>query len=145
MMIPWRAGGQVRQGIVRFWLAPVAFDPDVAVAVMIPVAVDPLGVGVGWFHVRAGDPDILVTVVAVVAGVPRPVGVLMRWWRDAFDRPLWRTDADDDLGLRNACGEKYCAGKSGEQFLHRAISLVLNYGTSFSVSKLLWRSGILTG
>jgi hypothetical protein len=123
MMIPWRAVRLARQGIEVFNLAPVAFDPDVTVAVVVPVAVDPAGVGVGWFNVRAGDPYVLMTVVAVIAGVPGPVGVFVGWGRDAFDGTRWRTDADYDLGLCNACGKKKCAGDSNESFLHRAISL----------------------
>jgi hypothetical protein len=102
----------------------VAFHPYITVATMIPMTIDPAGVGVGWFHIVSGDPDVCVVVPAVIAGVPGPVGVFVRWWRHDFDRTRWwRADADYDLGLGNACGEKECAGESGEEFFHRAISL----------------------
>jgi hypothetical protein len=100
----------------------VAFDPDVAFAVVVPVAVDPVGVGVGWFHVGSGNPNIPVTVPAVVAGVPGPVWVLVRWGRNVLDGTGRWADPDDDLGLCNACREEECAGDSGEDFLHRAVS-----------------------
>jgi hypothetical protein len=105
MMIPWRAMWAVRQGIVVLSsLAPVAFDPDIAAVSVGPVAFDPAGVGVGWFDVGSGNPDVAVAVPAVVAGVPGPVGMLMRWDRDDFNRTRrWWTDADDDLGLCDAC------------------------------------------
>jgi hypothetical protein len=101
MMIPWRATGATRRDIeVRFGLAPVTFDPNVAAAMVVPVAFDPVGVGVGWFHVVSGNPDIAVVFPAVVAGVPGPVGVLVRWWRDDLNRARWWwTDANNDLGL----------------------------------------------
>ena len=58
-MIPWRAIGPARHGIEGFFsLTPVTFYPDVAVAVMVPVAGDPAGMGMGWFHVGSGDPDV---------------------------------------------------------------------------------------
>jgi hypothetical protein len=101
----------------------VAFDPDIAFAAMVPVPLDPTGVGVGWFHVVSGNPDVTIAVPAVVAGVPRPVRVLVGWRRDDFVGSLGRPNAYDDLGLCNAHGEKNCAGGSGKEFLHSAISL----------------------
>jgi hypothetical protein len=96
-------------------LAPVSFDPDPSIATAIPVAGDPADVGVGWFDVITGDPYVLVAVPAVIAFVPGPAGVLVGWRRDYFNRTRWRgTDADDYLGLHDACGEKECAGDGGE-------------------------------
>jgi hypothetical protein len=100
---------------VSFDLAPVAFDPDPSIATAIPVAGDPTGVGVGWFDVITGDPYVLVAVPTVIAFVPGPAGVLVGWRRDYFNGAWWRrTDANDDLGLRDAGGEKERAGDSGE-------------------------------
>jgi hypothetical protein len=100
----------------------VAFHPDIAFAMVVPVAVDPTSVGMGWFDVGSGNPDITVAVPAVVAGVPGPIGVLVGWGRNTLDRTGRRADPDDDLGLCNACREEEGAGDSGEDFLHRAIS-----------------------
>jgi hypothetical protein len=123
MMIPWRALRETRRvSRVRFRLTPVAFDPDVTFAVMVPVPVHPTSVGVGWFHVGSGNPDVGAAVPAVVAGVPGPIGVLVGWGRNVLDRTCGWADPDDDLGLCNACGKEERAGDSGEDFLHRAIS-----------------------
>jgi hypothetical protein len=83
----------------------VAFNPDVAAAPVVPVTVDPAGVGVGWFHVGSGNPDVAIAVPAVVAGVPGPVGVFVWRTRNDFMWPLGGTDTDDDLGLCNACNK----------------------------------------
>jgi hypothetical protein len=101
----------------------VAFDPDVAVATAVPVALDPTSVGVGWFHVVSGNPDIAVAIPAMVAIVPCPFGMLVGWRRNVLNWALWWTDADDDLGLCNTSGEKKCTSENGEEFFHRAISL----------------------
>jgi hypothetical protein len=109
----------------RIRLAPVAFDPDVAFAVVVPVAVDPVSVGVGWFDVSSGDPDVGAAVPAVVAGVPGPVGMLVWGRRNGFIRTRRGTDANDDLGLCNSCGEQKAAGGSEKEFLHRILLVVL--------------------
>jgi hypothetical protein len=101
----------------------VTFNPDVAATPVIPVAVDPARVGVGWFNVVSGNPDISIAVPAVVACVPCPVGVLMWWWRYDFVRSFGGTDTDNDLSLSHACGEQEGAGNCREEFLHLAISL----------------------
>jgi hypothetical protein len=103
-------------------LAPVTFYPDIAFAVMVPVPVHPTSVWVGWFDVGSGDPDVGAAVPAVIAGVPGPIGVLMGWGRNVLDGTGRWADPDDDLGLCNACREEECAGDSGEEFLHRAVS-----------------------
>jgi hypothetical protein len=103
-------------------LAPVAFDPDVAFAMVVPVPVHPTSVGMGWFDVGSGDPDVGAAVPAVVAGVPGPIGVLMGWGRNVLDRTGRGSDPDNDLGLCNACGKEKDAGGNWEDFLHRAVS-----------------------
>jgi hypothetical protein len=108
-----------------FRLSPVTFDPDVAVAVVVPVAIDPAGMGVGWLNVGSRNPDVAITVPPMVAGVPRIVGVLVGRGRDVFNGAGRRTDADYDLGLCDTCGEKECAGDSGEYFFHRCYLLML--------------------
>jgi hypothetical protein len=100
----------------------MSFNPDVTVAVVVPVAVDPAGVGVGRFDVGAGDPDVGVAVPAVVTGVPGPVGVLAGWRWNALNWAGWWADADYNLGLRDTCGEKKCAGNRGEYFFHWSLS-----------------------
>ena len=101
----------------------MSFDPDVAAVMVVPVAVDPVGMGVWWFHIVPGNPDVPFAIPAVVACVPCPVGVLMWRGRDDFVRTRRRSDTDDDLGLGNACGEEKGTGKCREEFLHCAISL----------------------
>jgi hypothetical protein len=103
----------------------VAFDPDVAVAVVVPVAVDPAGVGVRRFYVGSGNPDVAIAIPAVVAGVPGPIWVLMGWGRDVFNGAGRGTDTNYDLTLHNTCGEKECAGDRGEYFFHRCYLLML--------------------
>jgi hypothetical protein len=82
----------------------MAFHPDVAVAVVVPVAIHPLGMRVGRLDVSSGNPDIGVTVPAMIAGVPCPIRMLMGWGRDMFDGTRRRTDTDDDLSLGDTCG-----------------------------------------
>jgi hypothetical protein len=84
----------------------VAFDPDVAVATVVPVTVDPVGMGVWWFHIGSGNPDVALTIPTMVAVVPCPVGMLVGRRRNDFMRTLWRTYTDYDLGLGYACGKK---------------------------------------
>jgi hypothetical protein len=118
-------------------LAPAAFDPDVAVAVVVPVAVFPPGVSVGRFYIVAGNPDVLVPIVAVIAVMPSPVGMFVGRGRNALDGAGWRADADDYLGLGDACGENECTGESGEDFFHLAISFGAENRTYFSAGKLV--------
>ena len=100
----------------------MAFDPDVAFAVMVPMPVHPMSMGMGWFDVGSGDPDVGVAVPAVIAGVPGPIGVLMGWGRNVLDRTGRWADPDDDLGSCNACRKEEGAGGNREDFLHRAVS-----------------------
>jgi hypothetical protein len=88
----------------------VAFYPDVAFTVVVPVAIDPVSMGVRWFDVGSGNPDVAIAVPAMIATVPRPVGMLVGWRGDDFVRALGWTDADDYLGLGDACSEKESAG-----------------------------------
>jgi hypothetical protein len=120
MTMPWRAMWLTRQGIGDiFRLSPVAFNPDVTVAMMVPVARDPAGMRVGRFDVVAGDPDVLVAVPAVIALVPGPTGVLMGWRGNHFNGVRWgRADADYYLGIGDACRRKEEVGCSGEEFVH---------------------------
>jgi hypothetical protein len=107
---------------------------------MIPVAVFPTGVWVRRFNIIAGNPDVLAPIVAVIAVVPSPVRMFVGRRRNALDSRGWRTDADDYLGLGDTCGEKECAGQSGEGFFHHAISFATENRTYFSVVKLVRRS-----
>jgi hypothetical protein len=108
---------------IRFGLAPVAFYPDIATAAMVPVPFGPTSMGMGRFDVGPGNPDVAIAVPTVVAGVPCPVRMFVRRRRHDLVWALRWGDADYDLGLCNACGENKRAGNSGEEFLHRAISL----------------------
>jgi hypothetical protein len=98
----------------------VAFCPDVAFTVVIPVSVDPASMSMGWFNVGSGNPYVAISVPAVVAGVPCPVGVLVGCRRNDFMGSLRWSNTDDDLGLGDAYSEKKCAGESGEEFFHLA-------------------------
>jgi hypothetical protein len=105
-------------------LAPVALNPDITATPMVPMTVNPAGVGVGWFHIGSRDPDVAIAVPAVITCVPCPVGVLMWRGRNDFMRSRRGADTDYDLGVGNACREKKeGAGNCREEFLHRAISL----------------------
>jgi hypothetical protein len=84
----------------------VTFYPDVAFAMVIPVAVNPVGVGMRCFDIGSGNPDVAVSVPAMIATVPCPILMLMGWGRDVFDWTLRRTDTNDHLGLGDACSEK---------------------------------------
>jgi hypothetical protein len=106
-MITWRiVGGRSAKLERSCWLAPVAFYPDVAVVVMVPVTGFPAGVGMRRLLVCAWNPDVVVAVPAVVAGVPGPIGVFVRWRRNYLvDRSGW-ADAYYDLRVGDACGEE---------------------------------------
>jgi len=84
---------------------PVAFYPDVAASSMIPVALDPVGMSVGWFNVGSWDPDVSVAIPPVIAVVPGPAGVLVGYRGDDFVRSLRGSDTNNDLGLCNACSK----------------------------------------
>ena len=102
----------------------MAFYPDVAIVVMIPVAGYPVGVGAGWGFIDAGYPDVSVAVPAMVAVVPGPVGVLV--WRRGnalVDRGR-RTNANYDLRLGNTCGREQ-RGDSERDFLDRGHVVLL--------------------
>jgi hypothetical protein len=84
----------------------VTFDPNIAATPVVPVTGDPVGVGVGWFGVVSGDPNVAVAVPAVIAVVPGPTGMLAGYGGNDFVRSLRRrADANDDLGLCNACNK----------------------------------------
>jgi hypothetical protein len=74
-------------------------------------------------NIGSWDPDVVGAVPAVIAGVPRPVAMLRRRRWNALDWPRRRrTDADDYLGLGDACCQKEGAGGKGNKFLHCSIS-----------------------
>jgi hypothetical protein len=102
-----------------FRLSPVAFDPNVAIATMVPMTGDPAGLRMWWFDVVAGDPNVLMAVPAMIALVPSPTGMLM-WWRGNHFNRVWGrgSDANDNLGLGIACRQKEETGCSGEEFVH---------------------------
>jgi len=83
----------------------VAFYPHIAVVVVVPVACYPFGVGVWGGLIGAGNPYVAVAVPAVVAVVPGPLGMLVGRGRDGFANRGRRTNANYNLGLRDACGE----------------------------------------
>jgi hypothetical protein len=92
-------------GVLRL-VPPVAFDPDIAATSMIPVTLDPAGVGVGGLGIVSRNPDVAVAVPAVIAVMPGPAWVLA-WhgWND-FNGARWGwSDANNDLGLCNACNK----------------------------------------
>jgi len=78
--------------------------PDVATALLAPVALDPDGTGMRWTAVGAVNPDVGVAIPAVIAGNPDIAGT--RGW-DHLDR-TWRrgTDADDNLRFGGADREE---------------------------------------
>jgi len=100
-------------------LAPVAGVPDVATTFGAPLAFNPNGSAMGRTLVFSWNPDVAASVPAVVAGDPYIVAV--NGWRswDNFDgtRRRW-ADADHDLRVGRADGEKNCAGCGEELFLH---------------------------
>jgi hypothetical protein len=84
----------------------VTFNPDVAAAALIPMAANPMGVGVGWLDIVSGNPHVTVAVPTVIAVVPGPAWVLVGWGRDYFNAMRrGRADTDDNLGLCNACNK----------------------------------------
>ena len=89
------------------------------------MAVDPVGVGVRCRDIGSGDPDVAIAITAVVAGVPGSVGVFVGWGRDAFHGARGWADAEFNLGLRDTCGDKKCAGNRGEDFVHWCYLLIL--------------------
>jgi hypothetical protein len=101
-------------------LTPAAGVPDVATALGTPLSGDPDGPAMGWAAVLAGNPDVAMAIPAVVAGDPDPVVVRGRDYGDDFDGAgRRRADADDDLRVGRADGEKESAGGGEELFLHR--------------------------
>ncbi len=95
--IPARRSGSPLGEEIR--LAPVAFVPDVAAALVDPVAFDPDRMRTGRGHIGSWNPDIAVTVPAMIAGVPGPIGVSTRRGGYSLDHSSWWTDAYDDLGV----------------------------------------------
>jgi hypothetical protein len=77
----------------------VTIVPDVATALMNPLASNPDGVAMGWLDIGSGDPDVAISVPAMVALMPGPVGVFARRWRHALDDVGRGTDANDDLSV----------------------------------------------
>jgi hypothetical protein len=83
----------------------VPFNPDVAIVMVVPVTVDPAGVGMRRPLINAWNPNILIAVPAVVACVPGIVWVFVgRWWNN-LARPFRRADAYYDLCVCDSCGE----------------------------------------
>jgi hypothetical protein len=69
------------------------------------MTIHPVGVGMGRNDIGSGNPYVAVAVPAVISSVPGPIGMLMgRRWNGLIGT-CWWTDANDDLGLRHACGE----------------------------------------
>lgn len=84
----------------------MTFDPDIATMALIPVATNPVSMGVWWLDIVSGDPDVTVAVPAVIAVMPSPAGVLVGWSRDNFDGAWGRwSNPYDDLGLCKACNK----------------------------------------
>jgi hypothetical protein len=86
----------------------MSFMPDVSAAVVDPVTFYPVGAAVGGMLVVAGDPDVSVAVPAVVSGLPDQT-LMGRRRCNLHGARRWRSDADDDLGVRGRdcqrCGE----------------------------------------
>jgi hypothetical protein len=126
-MIPWWADRVSPPRLVRAFglVPPVAFDPDITARSATPVAGNPHPSAIRWSYIIAGDPDVAGSVPTMISGMPCPVGVavgasgndLAGWWR----RPY----TNSDLRLGNACGEQKATGGGEEDFLHRAISLIV--------------------
>jgi hypothetical protein len=75
---------------------PVAFDPDVATAAVIPMTWDPTGASIRGFGVMAANPDVMSAVPAMESRLPDPAG--MGGGGNDFDGTRrWRSDADHDL------------------------------------------------
>jgi hypothetical protein len=106
-MIAWRIdGGDPPSYEEGCGLAPVSFCPDIAVAVVVPMTVDPAGVRMRRLLVDAWNPDVSVAVPAVVACVPGPIGVLVWGRRNDLVDWSWWADAYYDLGVCDACGKE---------------------------------------
>jgi hypothetical protein len=100
-------------------LAPAAWVPDVAAALGTPLTGNPDGSTMRRTAVFAGNPDVAMAIPAVIAGNPDPVAMHGLWLGDDFDgtRGRW-ADADHDLRVGHADGEKESAGCGEELFLH---------------------------
>lgn len=96
-------------------------DPVPAAVFMMPVAVNPDGVGMRRRDPFAGDPYVSVAVPAIIAGTPVPAR--MRPRAGVLDADVWRLDLDIDM-LREGRGDAGETEESGgrdekQVFLHR--------------------------
>jgi len=92
----------------------MAFDPNVAAMVVVPVTANPVSVLVGRLDVVAGDPDVSVTVPTVIAVMPGPTWVLVWWGWDDFYGVRWGwSNADNNLGSGGKCGREHDPAYSG--------------------------------
>jgi hypothetical protein len=81
--------------------------PDVAAALLAPLAGHPDGSGMRRTAVGSVYPDVAVTIPAVISGHPDITG--MRRRGNDFDRTRRRrADTDYDLGVGGADREKSC-------------------------------------
>ena len=102
----------------------MALDPEVAAVMVVVVAGNPAGVGVGRCDVDSGGPDVAGSVPAMISGLPDPVG-MWRGWNDLVDGRR-RADADCDLGTGDRCcaeAEAKGAGCGKKWFVHQIFSL----------------------
>jgi len=97
-------GERSHQG--RADLAPVALMPDLAAALVTPLAWDPGGSATGRFGVAALNPDVATAVPAVIAGFPNPIAMGAGWSGNDFDR-AWRRrpNTNHNLGIGDACSQ----------------------------------------
>jgi hypothetical protein len=101
----------------------VAGVPDVATALLAPLSGDPNGPAMRRTHVSSGNPNVAVSIPAVVAGNPDPVAVYGRGLWDDFDGARRRrADADNDLRVGSANGEKEGAGCGKDLSLHGRVA-----------------------
>jgi hypothetical protein len=119
--------------------APVAFDPDILAAAMVPATGNPAGVRMRRRDVFTRDPDVGAPVPAVISGVPYPIAMLWRRRRHYLARPGWRANGDVDLGpgVGGTDTQEQRAGCGEELLLHESFSLeLLPNWTQISAGKL---------
>jgi hypothetical protein len=94
-------------------LAPVALMPDLAAALVTPLAWDPDGSGPGRFGVVALNPDVATAVPAVIAGFPNPIAMGAGWSGNDLDGTRrGRSDTDHNLGIGDARSQDDGSGDS---------------------------------
>jgi hypothetical protein len=78
-------------------LAPAAFDPDITIVVVVPVAIDPASVRMWRSDIFTRDPDVGIAIPAVIAVTPGPVTMFGRGFGTALDDAGRGANPDNNL------------------------------------------------